>query len=189
MSIRLGLAAAVAVVIGLASESAFASTIYRLDLESGAVSAKGIITTDSTLGALAVPHILKWHIKLDTGAETFTLNQGNSGLSGTPNALIATASGLFFNFSANDGRFVLFQSNFNYLCFNDTTGSCSSNPQDVAVHTATTGGTFSIGAGSQQVASVVLGAATPLPQSLLLFISALGGLGLVGRHRRKSRTA
>jgi hypothetical protein len=189
MRVRFGLAFAVAGFAGLASGTALASTVYDLDLQSGSTRASGTITTDSTLGALATSDILNWHIVLDTGAETFTLNgPSNSEVMIVGDDLTATAAGLFFDFSGT-GHFILqnpaIGSAKNYLCFNDSGGNCSLNPSLVAVHTQTAEGTFSIGSGVQQIATVDL-TPTPLPPSLLLFLSALGGLGVVGWRRVKA---
>jgi hypothetical protein len=183
-----GLALAAVAFIELASGQALASTIYNVDLGSGGTSAKGTITTDSSLGTLSTANILDWHILLDTGTETFSLNgTSNSYAQANGSGPTATASGLFFNFSKTDFSFLIFQditgSGINYLCFNDATGVCSSNPSLVAVFATSSGATFSIGSGNELIASAGV---VPLPATFPLLASALGGLGLVACKRRTS---
>jgi len=189
MKIRFILAALVAASFALASESAYANTVYHLDLTGGGASAIGTITTDSTIGTLSAPNILDWQILLTTGVQTFSLNgPSNSEYFVEGAGLTATATGLFFNFGAADQSALIFEnpvvgSGINFLCFNDTQGACSLDPSLVAVRTTGASTTFSIGSGVQQIASV---AATPLPAALPLFASAIGGLGFVGWRRRRA---
>jgi hypothetical protein len=189
MKIRLGLAAVFAAFIGFASGSAFANTIYNMDLRGGGSSAVGTITTDSTIGVLQTANLLDWQITLTTNSVTSSLHgsldsQGFMGGS----AVTATATGLFFDFSATDSSFLIFvigASPFsNALCFNDARGICSGHPSLVLVGIwSEPFAPFSIGSGVQQIAAV---APTPVPAALPLFASAIGGLGFVGWRRERA---
>lgn len=180
-----------AVSIGWLASPAAASTIYNVDLAGGtSSSAKGTITTDSTVGVMSDLNILAWDLELKSQGNTFHLEGpppapfSGSMVFGT--AFTATATGLFFNFSAVDSSFfVLFnEGSSSYFCLQDSFGSpCPASAVTVAADHQSEA--FSIGSGVQQFATV---AATPIPASLPLLASALGGLGLVAWRRRTARS-
>jgi len=184
MSIRLGLFAAVAVIAGFSSEAALANTIYNMDIEQSGNSAKGTITTDSTIGSLSSANILNFHIDLSVNGSTATLSSSPGSAAVSHDALTASPSGLFWDFGANDrSEFLLFSLSDagSYICFQDQTGSCG-----VAINSfvwsanSNTSNVF-LGFGVQQIASVT---STPLPATLPLLVTALAGLGVVGWRRR-----
>lgn len=185
------LASAIALALATSAAAAHASTVYHLDLASGGTSAIGTITTDGATGTLGTANITDWNILLASAGGTFTLNGAANSQEQIGGAgVTATATGLFFDFSATDGSYLIFQNPavglvVNYLCFNDANGSCSASPGLVRVDTPAGPGAFSIGSGVQQIASTL--SATPIPASLPLFISALGSLGVLTRCRKRGR--
>lgn len=181
------LLSAIAAALVVSAGAASASTIFNLDLENGGYSAKGTITTDGNQGTLATADIVDWNISLNTPTETFLLDgPAHSVMEVVNSGLSATAAGLFFDFSRADGSFVLFQYptlgvGINYLCFDDATATCGGYASKASMFITASGSPFNLGSGNQQIASL---AATPLPPALLLFTSALGGLGFVGWQRK-----
>src|SRR4051794_28678092 len=78
------------------------ATIYNVNLGSGAVSISGSITTDSLTGVLHGSDITDWNLLINTGAASFNLIKSDASdtvFTSAGNALTATASGLFFDFS------------------------------------------------------------------------------------------
>jgi hypothetical protein len=188
MKVCFGLAAVLAASVGLASGSAFANTIYNMDLSGGGASAVGTIKTDSTIGVLQEANILDWDLVLTRNSETSSL-QGGEQLDIIGPAVTATATGLFFDFDATDPSLLYIETHSHglpdALCISNVartcTGDSSAQPIMVGIDFETT--TFSIGSGVQQIAAV---APTPLPAALPLFASAIGGLGFVGWWRKRA---
>jgi hypothetical protein len=180
MSIRYGWFAVLAVIVGFASQAASATTIYNVDLASGGYSAKGTITTDSSTGVLGLSNILDWQIHLDRGVRSFDLDTSNAVKLQNGGALTATATGLFFDFSSPNSDWFFLGEMSNFLCFSDGAGTCGNQASLVSIQVSSATTSFSLGGGVQQIAAV---AATPLPATLPLLVSALGGLGFFGWRR------
>ncbi len=123
MSRRFALLAVFVFVLGAISGPAVSATIYNIDVSAGSMSAKGTITTDSTLGTLSTANILDWHIYLATSTESFTLNGASNSVAAIAGTGVsAQASGLYFDFSRVDGGFLVLEAmplggGLNYLCF------------------------------------------------------------------------
>jgi hypothetical protein len=180
--IRLGVFAAVAALSVLASP-ALASTVYNMDIEQNGDSAKGTITTDSTIGTLSSANILNFHLDLSVNGSTATLDLSSGSATVDHDALTASASGLFWDFGANDlSQFLLFGSG-SYICFQDQTMVCGAPINTLVLSANGNAGGVSLGSSVQQIATV---ASTPLPATLPLLASALGGLGFVGWRRRNA---
>jgi hypothetical protein len=94
------LAGAVAVCAATPSK---ADTICNVNLTIGTGSVTGTITSDGALGVLVQADITDWHLLLNDGTLTYTLDKGpttTEGIRGT--AVTATATGLFFNLNSTD---------------------------------------------------------------------------------------
>jgi hypothetical protein len=122
--------------------SAFADTVYSIDVsattsdptgnpaQSDTVS--GSITTDGTIGTLESSDIVTWNLDLIDNldsADDYDLTPANSALvEDTGNALSATASSLYFDYSGS-GEFLIqandpgAYSGYHYFCFS-TGGAC-----------------------------------------------------------------
>jgi len=182
MVMRLGMAVVVASLMAWLPGSAFANTIYNVDIVSNTTlsSAIGTITTDSTLGVLHTGNIVGFDLQLQSQGATFALNESTGVQTIIGDDLTATATGLFFDFNSLTGGHLLFVANasISFLCFNDA-GEPFCNLGSVTMGVENRGANFSIG--TNQIASV---AATPIPATLPLLASAIGGLSLLGWRRR-----
>jgi len=128
-----------------ASVPAHAGTLYSLDQTSTAPEVAGelsplsdtlvgTITTDGTIGVLQSNNILGWSLQLNDNlrpADDVTLTPANSGIwFDTGNGLIASSTGLSFDFSLAGAVFIIqgtthgFSSGYQYLCFQATSGPC-----------------------------------------------------------------
>src|SRR5262252_9962396 len=98
------------ILVGLAGSMSplSAATVYTVSDVLGPVTLGGTITTDGTIGALAVSNIVNFDVTF-TGTSTTHITKSTNQVTNfiTGNALTATASGLFFNFSGV-GLFELF---------------------------------------------------------------------------------
>ena len=84
------------------------ATVFNINRSIGnGGSVVGSVSTDGTLGQLATSNITAWTLKLSEGGDTFDLIAGNSEVLVTSAGLSATATELWFNFSASG--YVLFQ--------------------------------------------------------------------------------
>jgi hypothetical protein len=183
MVMHFGMAIVVASLMAWLPGSAFANTIYNVDIVSNTVpaSATGTITTDGTLGVLHTGNIVGFDLLLQSQGASFALNDSNGVQTTVGDDLTATATGLFFDFNALTGGHLLFLANasISFLCFNDAGPEPFCNRGVVTMGVENRGGDFSIG--TNQIASV---ATTPIPATLPLLVSAIGGLGLLGWRRR-----
>ena len=136
----------VAGAILLGCTAAHADIIYNVNITIPGVpatgnragSVTGFIETDGTTGLLGPAQIRDWSLALNDGFSTFTdlgpHSGNNSALLVVGTAFTATASGLFFNFSATDISLVDFQSpqfgsGIDFFCFSGANGGarCSSH--------------------------------------------------------------
>lgn len=138
------------------------------------------------MGTLATADVTTWSITIRNTFGTTTLGSGQGEVAFGPD-ITATSSGLFFNFSATDTSYFLFQNDITgaFLCFNNLGGSCSSNPGDIAIdpnsnHSATD--TVIAETGVVEIASV---AAVPEPSTWAMMLLGFCGVGFMA-YRRKS---
>jgi hypothetical protein len=185
MKTFLGPIVAVLITCGFASTSW--ATVYNVNDSVGVGgSVTGSIQTDGNTGTLTLADITNWNLVLNDGSRTFTLssppNANNADLLvGT--SLTATASGLFFDFSTHNGSFVEFKnpatgSALNYLCLQDASGACSSNPSDFVIRVDPDSLIFASESGKVEIATAV-----PEPASVALLLAGLAGLGFLRRRK------
>ena len=190
-------AAACALLLGAAS--AAASTTYVASRAVGAGFVDLSITTDDTLGVLTTGNILDWVINVSRGADSFSLegpgglNSSTTGMLGT--ALTATATDLFFDFSAGGRQAFAMQtpsigSAMQAWCV-ATARTCSDDPFAEELVVTDTVFTISSSArvGNQIIASVATGggiAAVPEPATWALMIGGFGMAGAALRSRRRA---
>jgi hypothetical protein len=93
----------------------------------------GTITTDGTIGALQASDVVSWNLQLTDNLHPYSvdLTPTNSGVvPGSGAGLVASASGLSFDFSESGALFAIqgtthgFFSGYQYLCFQATSGPC-----------------------------------------------------------------
>jgi hypothetical protein len=203
-------AAALATMIAVASPAAQAGTIYNLtyiippaptNIHSGYV--QGTITTDGKVGALAISDILAWNLHVSVGVHDQDFSDADSNFrlfEGVPfytSGITATASDLFFDFAHQDGFELDTKTNPDNNCGTSINFcialSFAGDPAE-GVAGIETSNTY-LGSVTTQflepppATPVRLAsegrfvATTPIPATLPLLLTALGGLGLVGRRR------
>ncbi len=191
----------VALVAAIAATSASASIVYQINQTSttpevaGELSplsdtVKGTITTDGTIGAVQTGNILSWNLQLIDNyrpAYNFTLTPANSGIwFDTGNALIATPTGLTFDFSKVGAVFIIqglvhgFSSGFQYFCFQSTSGPCLQGETIVPYY-------YSVdGVSATGLSGIVPLNGVPEPMMWSLLLLGFGGLGGAMRSRRRN---
>jgi hypothetical protein len=181
------------VILGLASKSNGAVE-YQLNRSIGLGSVTGFITTDGTLGSLGVANILDWDLLLNNGTNTFNLfgplSGNNSQLLINTTFFTATATNLFFDFSAPTGG-VLFQNPFigsseNWYAFEGTQdgigGFASSENSRVGFSNT------QVSPHSEIIAIATTGDGTTAPEPASLVIWGFGALGCaIGAYRQRGR--
>jgi PEP-CTERM motif-containing protein len=186
------------------------ATTYQLNNLLSFVS--GTITTDGTLGTLTSPsQITAWTINqtFDTlrypASISSPASPSNSTVTLTGNALTATATGLFFNFSGSGGSLLEFASNNFFggsggisLQYCDATGNCLNQNLTVlhsfALMAFIDPGTSSTSSGVMESGTMIeiataVPSSVPLPATLPFFATGLGVLGLLGWRRKRKNSA
>jgi hypothetical protein len=186
----LGPIAAIAMTCGLAGTSW--ATLYSVNDTVGIGSVTGTIQTDGHIGTLTTADILNWTLHLNDGTNTFDLVGPQSAsnaaeVDGT--SFTATASGLFFDFGANNGDFVEFRNpasfpTSDYLCLQDVQAKCSGDSSDFVLRVSPDGEQITRESGNVEIAEVV-----PEPASSALLIAGLAGLGILRRRKASAPTA
>jgi hypothetical protein len=191
----LGLIACMALLgVSQAGAATFTYTVNSA-LESGELT--GTIQTDCDSCTLFTSDITGYNLNItDAGGQSFTLVSGSSNVFLANNgALTATATGLFFNFSATVSTQFGFQpavfAEQDSVCFStNTTDQCVQHLGGVDINGPIPPNEldqFPL-TGSQEIASASV-SATPLPAALPLFATGLGGLGLFGWRRKRKAAA
>jgi hypothetical protein len=192
-----------ALAIGLLSLSSAANAItYNVDLSIGLGTATGFISTNGTLGDLAIPNITDWSLTLTASnladGPTVTIDEAHHATQFiSPGFVQATLTQLIFNFADPNSIFILQGATAHtadYLCIDSSASNCSAingagvhigfnlDPNPVTVDDAQYSSTISGPAGNQLFAT---GLQTRLPAALPLFATGLAGLGWLARRRRK----
>lgn len=202
--------AALATMIAVASPAAQAGTIYNLtyiippaptNIHSGYV--QGTITTNGKVGELAISDILAWNLHVSVGVHDQDFSEANSDFYIFENVpfytsgITATASDLFFDFAHQGGFELDTKTNPGNNCGTGPTfcivmsftGDPSQGTADIendATYPGWVTTEFLLPPSSTPVRLASEGRfvdTTPIPGTLPLLLTALGGLGLVGRRR------
>lgn len=180
-----------ALALGLAASLVLAAsanaTTYFGDRSVGTANVVFTIVTDDTLGALTEDNILGWTFAVTNNGETAKFNDQSDGAKVDifGNAFTATASGLYFNFSAPGNNYAAFVSGFRQSYCVQSNGCFDQNgPEEIAVAGAFVTN-FSIvpQSGLQQIAAV------PEPAAWALMLLGFGGVGAAVRGRRQRLAA
>ncbi len=188
----------------LAGSAAQANIVYLLNQTSttaevgGELSplsdtVSGTITTDGTIGAVQSADILDYDLHLRDNIRpglSSELTPANSGIwFDTGNSLIATATGLSFDFSHPGAVFIIqglthgFSSGFEYFCFQATTGPCLQGETIVPNYYAVDG---VLATGLEGVVPLN---GVPEPAAWALMLVGFAALGTVKRRYRSTTVA
>ncbi len=172
------------------SVSANAAT-YIGNRTVGTATASLSITTDDTLGVLGNANILDWTISMIDGPDMFTLlgplSGNNSQLLIDGTALTASATDIFFNFSAGSG-FALFQnptvgSGQHFYCV-QVTGCFDFDGPGEAIN-APAGFAFQRNSLEGNISIAQAGGAVPEPGTWAMMLIGFGAIGGAMRRRAK----
>lgn len=175
------LCAAILAATTLLRTSAAQATVYNVDIVHNADSVIGTLTTDGTLGVLTDADITDYDVTISIGAASVEIvpRAGHSP-EVIGDSLVATSSTLSFNFGSSTLDSFDIGGAVNesaILAFN-----ADGNPSDdVEIQIGQAEDLFA-------ATSDIVGTTTPIPPSLLLFVSGLGVLGLIAR-RSKTRVS
>jgi hypothetical protein len=188
------LAIVLALLLGAFARPSVAMT-YDISRTVGTGTVVGTIQTDGVIGTpLTSGDVTGWNLTLTIGALTTNLTNLNSGLTLAGSDLTATLTGLFFNFSGNDGGYVLFQAppglnGKDYYCDAASSSPCIQGESVVP-------GMYPDPAGFQNAPmsgnQIIAAAETPLPKAWTMMLIGLFAVGLFAHGYvtcRVSRTA
>lgn len=196
---------AMTIVAGLAltGEANAADIVYDVNLTIGNGGVVGTITTDGDIGVIGASDILAWNLTgTGNGGSTFDWFNGNSVVevgnntdvfnpnAGTPD-LTATATHIYFNFSATDGGYLGFQTpppygGERYVTFGANNNFDTYQGEAVVPVFYTDPSTITDPeSGNQIIASVASVATVPESDAMPLLGLGFGALAAFGRRFRK----
>jgi hypothetical protein len=199
MQKRLAMIAAISVALGL-STLARADVVYPIDISSTTPEVSGelsplsdtiigSITTDGTLGYLQSSDIVTYDLLLKDNyrpAYDVDLTPANSGIwIDTGTGLIASATGLSFNFSQSGAVFIIqgttygFSSGYQYFCLQTDSGPCIAGETIVPDYYAVDG------VSAMGLSGTLPLSGTPEPATWAVMLVGLGALGADLRSRRR----
>ncbi len=146
------------------------------------------LTTNGDLGVLTTDDIVSYNITITSGANviSFISGQNSAYTLVLGDALTATATNLFFDFSHGGNNFLVFNrgpAQGDHYCF-ETNGFCGSGPNAEAFRFGT--GPFQIETrfGLQSIGSIAAVSGVPEPATWAMMLLGFGGIGYSMRRRR-----
>jgi PEP-CTERM motif len=191
MNRRIHLASAALALMLLGVNVSSAATItYDVDQMIGVGSVIGTVTTDGTIGTLSTANFTAWSLDLNgNGASShISSTDGNAVVVGSGADVTATATTIFFNFSATDQGFLGFQDGQ----FSGNNYWCNAAPSNFACYQGKTVSPFSIFASTSQnipfAGNAVIAGSVPEPSTWAMMLLGFAGLGFMA-YRRKTMPA
>ena len=157
---------------------------------SGPATASLSLTTDGTLGALAVSNVIAWSVVMTDSRGTVTLDQTNSAFLAFQSALFATATDITFDFDQQVTSCVYIQRDAPLAYYGvETRGGCTGGAFSgfgESLYTGSGGiGAYENRTGIVVIASALSPTAVPEPASWALMIAGFGLVGGAMRSRAK----
>ncbi len=169
------------------------ATVYNVNRTIGVGSVVGTITTDGATGTINPMDFTAWDLVLtgDGATTTIASTDGNAAVWGQGVDITADATNVSFNFSGNDGGFLVFQdgqgSGNKYWCVNSTNGGCLQSESVVPQYYMDPTAQFVTLSGNQVIASAA--AAAPEPATWAMMLLGFAGLGYAGFRQSRARAA
>ena len=173
-----------ALVVGTATGHATPIT-YNVNQTIGSGSVTGTIQTDGAMGVLSVGDILAWNLELNGVSASYNLTSPSSSVFLVGSDVTAVGSHLYFNYSATDGGYLLFQqvpfSGSQYYCDQALGGGPCIQGASVVPQYYTDPSAQIVSMSGNQIIGTT--AAIPEPGTLSVMGLSLVGLGLARRRR------
>jgi hypothetical protein len=154
---------------------------YTVGQAIGLGGVTGTVQTNGTTGVLSASDIVGWNLELTGVGAAFNLTSPASSVFLVGGDLTATATDLYFNFSASDGGYVLFQlvpfSGTQYYCDQALGGGPCLQGASVVPQYYTDPSAQIVPEGGNQVIATAAADPVPEPMTLVLFGAGLLGLG------------
>jgi PEP-CTERM motif len=169
------------------------ATVYNVDRTIGSGSVVGTITTDGATGTITFSDFTAWDLVLTGVGATATITNNDVGAAvwGEGLDITADATHVFFNFSASDGGFLIFQddkmSGNTYWCVDSTSIACTANEAVVPQSFGDPSAQAATLSGNQAIASTA--GAVPEPATWALMLLGFAGLGYAGFRQSRTRVA
>jgi hypothetical protein len=170
------------------------ATVYDVNLGSAAVGVVGTITTDGVLGPLQSADITDWTLLLTQNSLSFQLTSANSQYFSLGNNLVATATGISWDFDAPATNWAYFiytngpdPINSALFVLNDAVGSGSLTPSAIAIAVGSfADASYTVLAQSGTVDVATVSSAVPEPSTWAMMLLGFAGVGFMA-YRRKSK--
>ncbi len=169
------------------------ATVYNVNRTIDGGSVVGTITTDGATGTIDPMDFTAWDLELvGLGATTHIANtDSNAAVWGQGVDITADATNVFFNFSGNDGGFLVFQdgqgSGNKYWCVDAGNDACGASEAVVPQHFDDGTQQLADREGNQVIATATVTA--PEPATWALMLLGFAGLGYAGFRQSRTRAA